>query len=126
MVRTERDIEGILLDETFSVSFAELRGLCGANGRLVKLMVTEGLLRPQGRHPDEWRFSGMEIRRARRAMRLRRDLDLNLAGVALALDLLDELESLRKRLRCLEHQLGQPPHGDAASLTDEEYRHDRP
>ena len=40
-------------------------------------------------------------------MRLQRDLDLNLAGTALALDLLDELEQLRERLRALEHQLGQ-------------------
>jgi chaperone modulatory protein CbpM len=40
-------------------------------------------------------------------VRLRRDLNLNLAGTALALDLLDELEHLRERLRALEHQLGQ-------------------
>ncbi|MBK1718002.1 chaperone modulator CbpM [Thiocystis violacea] len=102
MARTETDIEGILLDETLTVSFTELTSLCGATGRVVKLMVTEGLLQPEGQQPDDWRFSGLEVRRARRALRLRRDLDLNLAGVALALDLLDELETLRERLRCLE------------------------
>jgi chaperone modulatory protein CbpM len=47
----------------------------------------------------EWHFSGAALRRARVAVRLERDLELNLAGVALALDLLDELAQLRHELR---------------------------
>ena len=47
----------------------------------------------------EWHFSGAALRRVRRALRLERDLELNLAGVALALDLMDELEQLRNELR---------------------------
>lgn len=35
-------------------------------------------------------------------MRLQRDLDLNLAGVALALDLMDEIESLHAAICRLE------------------------
>ncbi len=106
MAQNETGIEGILLDEDWIVSFAELSSLCGADRRVVKLMVAEGLLHPQGRQPAEWRFSGIEVKRARRAIRLRRDLDLNLAGAALALELLDELERLRARLHALEHQSG--------------------
>ena len=37
--------------------------------------------------------------RARLALRLERDLELNLAGVALALELMDELEYLRRELK---------------------------
>jgi chaperone modulatory protein CbpM len=107
MTQTETRIEGIVLDEGLTVTLAELTQLCGSSGRVVRLMVTEGLLRPKGECPDEWRFDGLEVRRARRAVRLRRDLNLNLAGTALAIDLLDELEELRERLRILEHQLGQ-------------------
>jgi chaperone modulatory protein CbpM len=107
MTQTETRIEGIVLDEGLTVTLAELTELCGSNGRMVRLMVTEGLLRPQGQAPDDWRFDGFEVRRARRAVRLRRDLRLNLAGTALAIDLLDELESLRERLRMLEHRLGE-------------------
>ncbi len=47
----------------------------------------------------QWRFSGSALQRARTAMRLQRDLGINLAGVALAMDLLDEIEELRGRLR---------------------------
>jgi len=106
MLQNDKRIEGMVLDECLTVSLAELTRLCGSQGRILRLMVTEGVLHPQGREPDEWRFSGLEVRRARRALRLQRDLDLNLAGAALALDLLDEVEILRERVRVLEYQLG--------------------
>jgi chaperone modulatory protein CbpM len=108
MSHIETRIEGVVLDEGLTVTLAELTQMCGSSGRTLHLMVTEGVLTPQGNVPREWRFSGAEIRRARRAVRLRRDLDLNLAGTALALDLLDELEGLRERIRVLERQLGNP------------------
>lgn len=102
MMRKEPPIEGIVLDEAFSVSFVELTRLCCTSSRVVRLMVNEGLLRPKGQRPEDWRFSGFEVHRARRAIRLQRDLDLNLAGTALALELLEELESLRQRVQSLE------------------------
>ena len=49
--------------------------------------------------PTEWRFSGAQLRRARIALRLERDLGVNAAGVALALELLEELEQLRRERR---------------------------
>jgi len=39
--------------------------------------------------------------RARRALRLQRDLEIDLTGAALAVELLDEIESLRTRLRAV-------------------------
>ena len=47
----------------------------------------------------EWRFHGTEVRRARIALRLERDLGINVAGVALVLELLEELEQLRRERR---------------------------
>ena len=106
MAQNDGRIQGMVLDEFLTVTLTELTQLCGSTGRTLHLMVTEGVLHPQGRGPDEWRFTGLEVRRARRAVRLQRDLDLNLAGTALAVDLLDEVETLRERIRVLEHQLG--------------------
>jgi len=53
---------------------------------------------PEGTAPERWRFPGMQLRRARVAVRLQRDLGVNTAGAALALQLLDEIEALRARL----------------------------
>ena len=102
MNTTASDLEGVVLDERVTVTFTELTQLCGSDAEVVRLLVAEGVLHPLGARPEEWRFSGIEIRRARRALRLQRDLDLNLAGTALAIDLLDEVEALRARIQALE------------------------
>jgi chaperone modulatory protein CbpM len=44
----------------------------------------------------------VSVRRVRCALELKRDLGVNWAGAALALELLDELNSLRARLRRFE------------------------
>lgn len=100
------ELQGTLLDEHEVLSLTELTRVCGVDVEQVRLMVGEGMLQPSGGEPAAWRFSGLEVRRTRRALRLQRDLDLNLAGTALALDLLDEIDALRRRVRCLEQHLG--------------------
>ncbi|HEB87225.1 MAG TPA: hypothetical protein ENI68_09475, partial [Gammaproteobacteria bacterium] len=44
-----------------------------------------------------WCFSGPSLRRARIAVHLQQDLGVNLVGAALVLDLMEELESLRRQ-----------------------------
>jgi chaperone modulatory protein CbpM len=101
-------VRGVILDDALGITLEELTRLCGVSHELLRSMVGEGMLRPSGTRPEEWRFSGLQVRRARRAVRLQRDLELNLAGAALALDLLEEIESLRMRIQFLEYQLGEP------------------
>lgn len=100
------DIQGVLLDEGLTVTFAELRQLCGSSSQTLERLIDEGVLRPQGTAREDWSFNGREIGRARRALRLQQDLELNLAGVALALELLEEIEALRARVRVLERGQG--------------------
>ncbi|MFA6111776.1 MAG: chaperone modulator CbpM [Candidatus Latescibacterota bacterium] len=102
MEQVVTELEGLVLDERLTVTVTELTYLCRLDEPMVYLMVSEGVVHPSGSRPEEWRFSGVEILRARRALRLQRDLEINLAGVALALDLLEEVEALRARLHTLE------------------------
>lgn len=86
------------LHESYRVSLPELCGRCRLHAEYVIELVEEGVLDAEGRDPAQWRFDAAALRRVQRARRLRRDLGLNTAGVALVLDLLDEVESLRRRL----------------------------
>ena len=61
-------------------------------------LVEEGVIAPAGTVAGEWRFTGLQLRHARVAVRLQRDLGVNPAGAALALQLLDELDRLRALL----------------------------
>lgn len=93
-----------VLDETIALTLNDMAKRCAVETHIIIEMVEEGVLEPQGRRPEEWQFRGPDLMRLRRALRLQRDLEVNLPGVALAIDLLDELDELRARMRVLEKQ----------------------
>ena len=72
--------------------------------RLIEF-VDSGLLEPTGRVIEQWRFDNRDLRRARAAQRLIADLGVNLAGVALILDLIEERDELSARVTMLERLL---------------------
>ena len=94
----EQALLGTLFDDSTLLSVEELSRLCAVDEHHIVQYVEEGVLTTIG-VTQEWRFSGSALRRARIAVRLQRDLDLNLPGVALALDLLEEIEQLRREIK---------------------------
>ncbi len=99
---TQKTLTGVLLDERTELSLTELSDACSTSTEWVIELVHEGVLEPVGRQPKQWRFSGTSLKRAHAAMRLQTDLEINLAGVALALDLIEEIETMRERLHRFE------------------------
>ena len=102
----QNTLTGILLDERTELSLTELSQACSSSAEWVVELVDEGVLEPIGQEQTHWRFSGPNLLRARAAMRLQHDLNVNLAGVALALDLMDEIDTMRERLRRFEIESG--------------------
>jgi chaperone modulatory protein CbpM len=100
---------GTLLDDEISFTLAELCKVCDVHAEKLLDMVQEGLIEPQGNVREiaqiQWRFSAHALQRVQVALRLERDLNINLEGVAMVLDLLDEVHDLRDRVRLLEYQL---------------------
>ncbi|HUF72671.1 MAG TPA: chaperone modulator CbpM [Gammaproteobacteria bacterium] len=88
---------GVLLDESLTLTLHELCEYCGVEESVVIEMVREGIAEPIDDASTEWQFTGRSVARIRIAYRLRRDLEVNMAGAALALELLEEIETLRKR-----------------------------
>ena len=95
-------LPGSILEEQTELTLDDVCRACAAQADMIMALVNEGVLIPEGSTPDHWRFTGVQLHRARVALRLQSDLDVNLAGAALALELLDELEALRARLQSLE------------------------
>ena len=90
-------LAGVLLDEDAVVSLTEVCRACGVTAERVTEMVEFGILEPASEAPGQWEFTAISLRRVTTVVRLQRDLGVNLAGAALALDLLDELRELRAR-----------------------------
>ena len=88
------------LVETLSLS--ELSVFCDTSDNWVVTLVEYGVVNPVARAATEWEFAPPHIARARKAARLMRDLGLNVAGVALVLDLIDERDALARKLAVME------------------------
>jgi len=95
-------LSGELLDAETELSLAELCSACELSETEIIELVEEGVVEPLGRRPSSWRFRAVSLRRIRISRNLQRQLGVNAPGAALALDLLDEVEALRARLKRLE------------------------
>ena len=62
-------------------------------------MVSWGIASPSGLNPEKWLFTQNDYDRIGSASRFNKDLDINIPGAALALQLLDELDEVRKTIQ---------------------------
>jgi chaperone modulatory protein CbpM len=91
-------MEGIVVSEEQIVSIVELCQCCDIPAEVVLTLVEYGIIEPlelQSTH-THWQFTGDSVLRVKMTLRLQRDLEVNLAGVALAIELLDEIKTLRR------------------------------
>lgn len=91
-------------DSTY-LSFTEVCLQTGVAEDTVFEIVEQGIIEPIGATPDEWLFTPTMLVVTKKAVRLHRDLEVNWAGIALALELLDEVEQLREQNRSLQRRL---------------------
>lgn len=95
----------IKVEEHPVLSLDELCTSCGVSYEYIHELVEFGIIEPRGISPESWHFDAEQLRRVRLIMRLEDDLEINLAGAALVLDLLDEIETLRTKVDWLEKQI---------------------
>jgi chaperone modulatory protein CbpM len=92
------EISGIVLDKTMKLTLNDLCKLCCVSQEEIFQMVEEGILEPHEISQTDWQFHGYELRKVQIALRLQKDLQVNLPGVAVILNLLDEIEELKKQM----------------------------
>lgn len=95
-------LRGQVIGEESVITLEELCRHCTVQAEEVVTMVREGIIDPAdegagGEVAVRWRFHISSVRRVRAAVRLQRDLGVNLPGAALALELLDRIEELQRR-----------------------------
>jgi len=94
-----REHIAIVIDDT-RLSVEELASSCAVTRQWIVQHVRAGvLLTAPDPNPERWSFSGQDLLRARRLLRLERDFEANPELAGLVADLFDELDRLRARLR---------------------------
>jgi len=98
-------VTGVLVYEGGALSLVEICEICHISESTLIEWVEEGVLGHETPPRLPVTFDGEMIQRIHAAHRLQRDLGINLQGVVLALELLDELETLRSELSILKRAL---------------------
>ena len=94
-------VTGELLDEEYELTLNELCRACSVQTHWIIELVDEGILEPRGTDMEHWQFTGVSLHRVRTARRLQHDLGVNVAGIALVMQLMEEVRELRYRISML-------------------------
>lgn len=99
---TETLLIGVVIEEEISNSMTQVCAQYRIPEQLLLEMIEQGLFENHKISAESFTMTPQDKRRMESAFRLHRDLGINLAGVALALDLLEELEEVRQELAILK------------------------
>ncbi len=89
----------VVIDDNGSpLSIGEICERCAVEEAVIVELVEFGVVEPEEQRVETWTFSVSAYLRICRALRLKRDLGINDPGIALALELLDEIQEMRNDL----------------------------
>ncbi|KTD42494.1 chaperone modulator CbpM [Legionella quateirensis] len=94
-------LTGMLIEETTTYTFVEVCHRYHIPEDLLIEMIEYGLFPNQPTDPKNIMMDQKALRRIESAFRLHRDLEINLPGVALALELLEKIEKMQNELDIL-------------------------
>jgi chaperone modulatory protein CbpM len=94
--RATMELHGELISQETEFTLEDLCRSCMLASDEVVALIEEGVIEAHGTDATQWRFRVSSFRRVRTAMRLQHDLGVNLAGAALALELLDRIAKLER------------------------------
>lgn len=105
---TNKSIVTVMVGESPSLTLEEFCHAIQSDADTIFEMVEYELIFPEGNEPEQWRFDSAALRRGRIAASFCRDLEVNMPGVALALELLDKIEELERRVKLFERENSLP------------------
>lgn len=105
MSSLDRILEGMPLDESAWIAVGDLCAWLRVEPQWVASLVEAGVLEPRGAAPEDWLFPARDIVRVRTVVRLVHDLQVNLEGAAVILELVEDRRRMERRLALLERLL---------------------
>ncbi len=89
------------VDTNPQFSLEEFCDACHVTPDFIQELMEFGMIEPRKNH-----FTAEHLKRVRKALQLQHDFEVNLAGAVLAIDLLEKMEEMRRRIELLEKHWG--------------------
>ncbi len=86
-----------MVNENIIYTTYAIRHTHGLSQEAINEMVSWGIAEPSGNKPEKWLFTQKDCERIGCALRFRKELDINIPGAALALQLLEDIQDLRNK-----------------------------
>lgn len=91
-----KNISITIINEDNLLSLDDICRATRAQEDLILQLIEYHIIQPKGASKENWVFDRFALKRARLARNFYYDLDVNLAGIGLLLDLLEKIEELEK------------------------------
>lgn len=97
-----KDISIAVIDNDHLLSFEEICHAINSDHHLIIQLIEYHIIHPKGASQKDWVFDHIALKRARLARNFYYDLDINLTGIGLLIDLLEKIEMLETQLSRLK------------------------
>ncbi len=101
----DKEITVVSMEAQSELSFEELCEVCHVTQEFMHELIEYGAIEPKGISIEVWRFNPNHMRKIQIIKRLQHDLEVNLPGAALAIELMDQIEEMRVQLELLEKHI---------------------
>lgn len=98
-------VTGILVDENAKISFVEVCKQYDISKEMIQEMIEHGFFEEHPLLTQQAMIDQRTSDRIRSAHRLEQDLGINIPGVVLVLELLEEMEQIKNELHILRHHV---------------------
>ena len=87
--------EGTIISDDASLTLVQLGHALATEHDFITELVEHACIQPVGEGPEDWRFDSICLKRAKLARSFYFDLEVNIPGVVLALELMAQLETFQ-------------------------------
>lgn len=94
-----KNISVMIIDQDNSLTFDEICRAIHADNDLIIQLIEHHIIQPKGSSKNNWQFDHICLKRARLARNFYYDLEVNLAGIGLLIDMLEKIEALENGLK---------------------------
>lgn len=95
-------ITGIVIHEEVTLTLAEICRATLADRELIMQLIEYHVIQPIGESESNWMFDYVCLKRVRLARNFYHDLEINLPGIALVIDMLERIDELESELARLK------------------------